>query len=243
MEITSQIANLEDEVKLLKGEIKSVLKEIRAAVLSQDNPFARNTGSLASAPAIPSPGSELPASPAFPTVDERPPAQAPAPVPFPSTHQAPDAQAQVETRGDPSPIYRPDETSQAYGTNEPVRTQSERPNAGEPPDPSDQRPSLLTIASLLAWVEDTLVSLGPRRFRLTLELAYFAELLSPDVRDVLRDLPEFWAEADEPEGPVSVNECLLVLRQLEAILQGERVTRLPRRRARTARSVARAARL
>jgi hypothetical protein len=232
MEITSQIANLEDEVKLLKGEIKSVLKEIRAAVLSQDNPFATNTVSLGSAGAIPPPAGEPPASRALPIVAEPPPAQQPpAPVPFPSTHQAGDAQAQIETRREPPQIFHDDETSRAHGTTEPVRAQSERPNAGEPPDPSDQRPSLLTIASLLAWVEDTLVSLGPRRFRLTLELAYFAELLSPEVRDVLRDLPQLWPEADEPERPISVNECLLVLRQLEAILQGERVTRLPRRRA------------
>jgi hypothetical protein len=233
MEITSQIANLEDEVKLLKGEIKSVLKEIRAAVLSQDNPFATNTMSLGPARAIPAPAAEPPATLVFPIVAEPPPVQqAPAPVPFPSTHQAGDAPAQIETRREPPPIFQGDDTSRAHATNEPVRAQSERSNADEPPDPSDQRPSLLTIASLLAWVEDTLVSLGPRRFRLTLELAYFAELLSPEVRDVLRDLPQFWPEADEPERPVSVNECLLVLRQLEAILQGERVTRLPRRRAR-----------
>ena len=39
MELNQSIANLQDEVKLLKGEIKAVLKDLRAAVLSSDNPF------------------------------------------------------------------------------------------------------------------------------------------------------------------------------------------------------------
>ena len=47
MDLTNQVATLQDEVKLLKGEIKSVLKEIRTAVLSQDNPFSVNSGTSA----------------------------------------------------------------------------------------------------------------------------------------------------------------------------------------------------
>ncbi len=47
MELTNQVATLQDEVKLLKGEIKSILKEIRTAVLSRDNPFAAGMEALA----------------------------------------------------------------------------------------------------------------------------------------------------------------------------------------------------
>lgn len=201
MEITSQIANLEDEIKLLKGEIKSVLKEIRAAVLSQDNPFGMNAMSLTPPGAVSAPAAPAPAQEA--RTQEQP-------LPFPA---APAAEASQIFHEAPAP---------RRAAPEPARPQDE-------PE-EDTRPTLLTIASLLGWVEDTLATLGPRRFRLTLELAYFAELLSPEVRDVLRDLAQLWPDATEPERPLSVNECLLVLRQLEAILQGEQVTRLPRRR-------------
>ena len=214
MEITSQIANLEDEIKLLKGEIKSVLKEIRAAVLSQDNPFGMNAISL-----TPPAASPAPAQPVPPPVLEATPQSSP-PISFPSpTRPEVAAERPQIFHEEPAPRRQAPEAARP------------REDAPDPAD-DDKRPSLLTIASLLGWVEDTLISLGPRRFRLTLELAYFAELLSPEVRDVLRDLPQLWPDATEPERPLSVNECLLVLRQLEAILQGEQVTRLPRRRAR-----------
>ncbi len=215
MEITNQIANLEDEIKLLKGEIKSVLKEIRAAVLSQDNPFSMNAISL-----TPPGASPALAQPVPPPAHEAAAPQGSPPLSFPSPPRP-------EVVAEPPQIFH-EEAAARRTAPEAARPREDAPD----PADDDNRPSLLTIASLLGWVEDTLISLGPRRFRLTLELAYFAELLSPEVRDVLRDLPQLWPDATEPERPLSVNECLLVLRQLEAILQGEQVTRLPRRRAR-----------
>ncbi len=44
MELTEQLGTLQDEVKLLKGEIKAILKELRTAVLSSDNPFTMDAG-------------------------------------------------------------------------------------------------------------------------------------------------------------------------------------------------------
>jgi hypothetical protein len=68
-----------------------------------------------------------------------------------------------------------------------------------------------------------------------LELACFAELLSPDVKSVLCDMSQFAPEQETNERPMNINDCLVVLHQLEAILQGEKVKRLPRRRARRSR--------
>jgi hypothetical protein len=215
MELTQQVAGLQDEVKLLKGEIKAILKEVRAALLNRDNPFA------ADAPPVFRPvarsnedqadetfSAGLAAIEASQTAQEEPPAPQPAapapvaadihqaPVPLPVAHQAPVAQ-------EPLP-------------------------APEPPAP---RWDLLTIASLTAWAEDALATLGPKRFHVVLELACFAELLTPDVRDVLAGLAELMPEQQKrDERPLHVNESLVVLRQLEAILQGEKVTKLPRRR-------------
>jgi hypothetical protein len=206
MEITSQLAGLEDEVKLLKGEIKSVLKEIRAAVLNSDNPFTPSASSRAPVSAAPVPAPEPAPAPAA-----EPP---PAPKPDASEH---------------APAGHPAEPAAPVRPPEPIPLRSEQPPRQ---DPVEGGTDLLTIASLLGWAEDAITSLGTRRFRLMLELAYAAELLSPEVRDVLRDVAELWQSDREPERPAGVNECLLQLRQLEAILNGERVTRIPRRRLR-----------
>jgi hypothetical protein len=111
----------------------------------------------------------------------------------------------------------------------PVPLHREQPADDEP---AELHTSLFTIASLLTWADDAADLLGPRRFRLLLELAYFAELLSPEVRDVLREVAEVWPADHERERPATVNEVLLELRQLEAIVNGDQVARIPRRRRR-----------
>jgi len=40
MELTSKIASLEEEINVLKGEIKTILQEVRAALLARENPFS-----------------------------------------------------------------------------------------------------------------------------------------------------------------------------------------------------------
>jgi hypothetical protein len=58
MEQTDRIAALEEEVSLLKGEIKSILQEVRVALLSRENPFA---GGILEAPASVPPAYAAPA--------------------------------------------------------------------------------------------------------------------------------------------------------------------------------------
>jgi hypothetical protein len=48
-------------------------------------------------------------------------------------------------------------------------------------------------------------------------------------------MSQFAPEQETNERPMNINDCLVVLHQLEAILQGEKVKRLPRRRARRSR--------
>jgi hypothetical protein len=90
--------------------------------------------------------------------------------------------------------------------------------------------SLPALAALAVWAEDALNTLGPRRFNFVLDLATFAELLSSEGREVLSGLIDVDMLSDEEDRPINVNECLVVLRQLEAIVHGEKIVRLPRRR-------------
>jgi len=211
MELTQQIGTLQDDVKLLKGEIKSILKEVRAALLNRDNPFTADAPPVFRAVARTE--ADEPAADGLTAMREELepprdlPQQPPAPAPVPSP-QSPSAPA-VEYAPAPAQLRPAQE-------------------AVEPP-PAPQW-SMLTVASLTAWAEDALAELGPKRFQIVLDLACFAELLSPSVRDVLGKLADLVPPREGEERPLHVNECLVVLRQLEAILQGEKITKLPRRR-------------
>lgn len=108
--------------------------------------------------------------------------------------------------------------------------QDERPEQSETPPQSQPSWSLPSLASLAVWAEDALVTLGPRRFLFVLELATFADLISADAREVLSGLVDADVMSGEDERPLNVNECLVVLRQLDAIVHGEKVVKLPRRR-------------
>ena len=206
MELTQQVATLDDELKLLKGEIKVILKEIRAAVLSNNNPFTMDISAVdAPAPAAPAPSvpdetaatkEEAPPEPAMPELPLAGPVAPTAPIGPPVGPGGPPPAAQEET------------------------------NASK-----GQRWSILTIAGLMAWAEDAVATVGSDRFRTILELATLAELLPEDMRDVLDRLAKLApAGGRDKDKPINVIECVVVLHQLEAILQGETPTRLPLRR-------------
>lgn len=265
MELTNQVATLQDEVKLLKGEIKSILKEIRAAVLSRDNPFASDGPATFSAPApappvaVEAPPAPLPevAAPAAPAIETPPPAptpepqappapEPPAPIPMPAFAGPPPAPVAAppppawRTVGATAPQLAPEEDD--------LRLEEERaplrvikggaPRTAQEPEPASagQPWNIMTIAGLAVWAEDALEALGPRRFQFVLRLATFGELIPEEAREVLTGLSGAAPEAKD-ELPTNVNECLVVLRQLEAIVSGERLSKLPRLRARRHRRV------
>ncbi len=314
MELTNQVATLQDEVKLLKGEIKSILKEIRTAVLSRDNPFAAGMEALASdhggsttsspqadtqdepvTPGVPELTLSTPSAPKFnmPTMPmmgqqhapvapawaaaippQQPapapfmPAAAPAPAPAPAAPAAPapapappPSAPAAEAPGSPpsapaaeapgSPAKVSAEPSERSGPERPDTESVEDEDARKPipirrkvadeledvgpeaaPVPQRQQPSwsLPALAGLAVWAEDALLTLGPRRFHFVLDLATFAELISTEAREVLSGLIDADSLSQEAERPLNVNECLVVLRQLDAIVHGEKIVKLPRRR-------------
>ena len=279
MELTNQVATLQDEVKLLKGEIKSVLKEIRAAVLTRDNPFAADAASsFRSAGPAELPGAGGDANEAGPFHPAPAPVAAPPPVPQP----APPPEAVPQAVPQPAAITQPLPEPPAPPPQSPLVP----PPPIEPPpplprwanpqqavalafeeEPAEGRPQLrivsrreaaelgddvaaaddaalpavawnvTTVAGLAVWAEEALVALGPRRYHFVLELATFAELLPQEARDVLAGLAGEAPEDGWGGRPANVNECLVYLRQLEAIVHGERPTRLPRQRGRRARRI------
>lgn len=272
MELTSQVAVLQDEVKLLKGEIKSILKEIRTAVLSRDNPFSAGLDAMAAGGAAQQPTAQEPiltpvppaqpepiqpiAQPVPQTQPEPTPQPAPVPAPQPSapapawSGPVPEPQAAPEPFWPNSPAPQQAAMTAAAPvppqatTAQPVELDVDVDEAGrEPipirkgqaeasPVPAHEGPSwsLPAIAGLAVWAEDALTALGPRRFQFVLELASFADLLNEDAREVLVGLIDADSLTSHEERPINVNECLVVLRQLEAIVHGEKIVKLPRRK-------------
>ena len=110
---------------------------------------------------------------------------------------------------------------------EAVPLEDGEPGAGKPPAP---KWNLLTIAGLLLWAEDAVATLGARRFQIVLELASAAALLPAETRDVLSRIVDLVTEEKKAEQPMNVIECLVILRQLDSLLHGENVVRLPLKR-------------
>jgi len=207
MEITAQIAALEEEVKLLKGEIKSILEEIRTTVLARDNPFASQGGLPVFQPIERSGAASEPA----PASEEAPPSVTRAPAtasevedPLPHVLRV-EPTAPPETRGGPESAPLP---AMAGGGPEvtplPAMVEAAVPQAW----------SVSTIAGLIAWVDET-----TSRLQMILDLAPFAGLIPPEAEEALLKVVKL-ASSRKDSATVSVNDTLVALRQLEAIFQG-----------------------
>ena len=213
MEITAQIAALEEEIKLLKGEIKSVLEEIRTSVLARDNPFAPQ-GSL----------------PVFQPIERSDAAGEPSPAPE-ETHGGPStAPATASEVEDPLPrVLRVEPTAAPPESRDCPEVAPLPAMAGSGPQVAPlptmaeaavpQAWSVSTIAGLIAWVDETTSRLGTAHLQMILDLAPFAGLIPPEAEEALLKVIKL-ASSRKDSATVSVNDTLVALRQLEAIFQG-----------------------
>jgi hypothetical protein len=212
MEITAQIAALEEEVRLVKGEIKSILEEIRTSVLTRDNPFATQGG-----------------LPIFQPIERSEPSGETAPAPEeadPGVTRAPATASEVE---DPLPhVLRVEPTSppetRAGPESAPLpMAAGRRPEVTPLPTMAEaavpQAWSVSTIAGLIAWVDETTSRLGTTHLQMILDLAPFAGLIPPEAEEALLKVVKL-ASSRKDSATVSVNDTLVALRQLEAIFQG-----------------------
>ena len=214
MEITAQIAALEEEVKLLKGEIKSILEEIRTSVLARDNPFALQGGlpvfqpierSEPTGKPPPEPEEEAPAD-----VVRAPATASEAEDPLPHVLRVEPAAAPPETRDVPEIAPLP----VMAGVSPEV---APLPAIAEVAVP--QAWSVSTIAGLIAWVDETASRLGTTHLQMILDLARFAGLIPQEAEEALLKVIKL-ASSRKDSATVSVNDTLVALRQLEAIFQG-----------------------
>lgn len=221
MEINQKLTALEDEVKVLKSEVKAILKEIRTTLLASDNPFAPDRGGAVFRPV------------------ERPPSPSALEEEFESEGAEPmdeiggaEPMGPVEAPSPPPPSEPAPIPLQQAAAPEPGFRQTGPASTGPPPNGEwAPRWSLMTIAGLAAWAEEATVALGAQRLHIILDLAEFAGLVPEEVKEALLKLTKLGkSKAGEGDGATSINESLVVLRQLEAILHGEDPDELSARR-------------
>jgi len=199
-QLESRVATLEDEGKIIKGEVKQILTEIRSAILVRENPFESD-----SARGMAAPTTQIISTPAAAKVEvvlpqPEPPAPEPAPAFDAEPEYAPPTPVRAE-RGAPEPTM--------------LRPQM----APTLPEPEKPHWSLLTIAGLSAWAEDAMRRLGPLRLEILLDMCEASGHLTKDARAALSRVTEM--ELSEPEQAPSTNDTVVILRQLEALVNDE----------------------
>lgn len=198
-QLESRVATLEDEGKIVKGEVKQILTEIRSAILVRDNPFDGDGGMTRVAP------------PALSIVQPEPQHIAVTPI------------IQVEHRTEAPP---PPATAAATPPREPtpLRPQQDIQPIAAPAPIAPEQPqwSLLTIAGLAAWAEEAMARVGSLRLEILLDLCEAAGHLTPEARIALGRVTEM--DISEPQRSPSNNETVTILRQLDALVNDDEDT-------------------
>jgi hypothetical protein len=217
-QLEGRVATLEDENKIVKGEVKQILTEIRSAILVRDNPFdndgTRKAPQLNIVARSPEPVTkvELVMPPEHHDAPPEPThARVPAPVSAPTLAPADAPASHGPSAAPPQPVVLRSERGQ------PVETVT--------PEPKPQW-SLLTIAALSAWSEEAMRRIGALRLEILLDLCEAAGHISADARQALSRVTDL--DIDEPSVAPGQNETASMLRQLEAVLTDESDTKVQR---------------
>jgi hypothetical protein len=197
-QLESRVATLEDENKIVRGEVKQILTEIRTAILVRDNPFEAESSLASAAPAHMANTTAGPA-PQVQEIHVHTPAG-----PEPSRAEGAQPSAKEER-----PVAQPPPATAP--AREPAMLRSL-----QPPRSEHDAWSLMTIAGLSAWAEEAIARLGSLRFEILLDLCETAGHITPEARKALARVGDM--EIAEPATAPSTNETLVILRQLDALL-------------------------
>lgn len=189
MDSEQRIEVVEEDVKVLKNEIKAVLLDIREHYLNYQNPFAHGGAS-------PGNGSDLP-------LDESPEERVQSiklggDEPPPKVEELGSGEPKAEDLTPTRPANSPDET----------RRQISRDKS---------KVDLITIAGLTQWVDQATVRIGKERVETLVEIGYTMGRLSSGFREVLVRLVRL-SPAKHANGRVTAKDYLAVLVQLESFL-------------------------
>jgi hypothetical protein len=193
MELGSKVTALEEEIAVLKGEIKTILQEVRTAVLARENPFAVDAHQI---PQV----QELPAAPVSTPV----PAQQDSSNVVQLQAAAPEPK-QTEPQSYPPQPTVADEIGAA------------RPTAIAPQ--AKRRWSVGALATLVAWTQETASRMNAGDLDIVLSLARYGGLIDEELEATLTRLSAPLHTPDQEPRRKGVSDYLLALRELSAVIE------------------------
>ena len=208
-DLEPRVRQVEEDVAILKGEIKSVLMEVRTSLLSQSNPFT--TTGLAVPP---------------PTVAPPSPAATPEPAkPEPARSDQPIPVLKEEAKPDDRPLHFDNQNSFA----QPERQLA--PQQQPVPLPVAPRRSweLNTLAMLLAWCQGNMVRLSDKEMTSLLSLARYGGLVDEELAGILLEISSSFDDGQTGRA-ATVSEYLLALHELHSVIKEEEEPATPRLR-------------
>jgi hypothetical protein len=205
MDVTAKVAALEEEVGLLKGEIKTILQEVRTAVLARENPFAAGSFDFAApfAPQGTAKNGPSFAEPAPRVVHLR--------EPEPLAIEGPSIAAPVLAAA-----IAPAAAPHAVVTATPQPMESSNPAVSA-------RWSVQTLAALMAWTQDNAQRFHQQDLGIVLSLSRYGGMMDADLESTLLKLVKALSPQQEARR-ASSSDFLLALRQLDAILTDPEAT-------------------
>jgi hypothetical protein len=205
MELQAKVTALEEELSILKGEIKSILQEVRVAVLARQNPFLDDEFAASPSPRSTA-GSGWPTDEPF--MPDTASTSTPGPIALPAAApmhvinaKAPSQPPQTDAQ--PEPLAAATEALMASGT--------------------------LDLAGLLSWLQETAEQFNASDFRMLIQLAAYGGLIDGGLEQSLVELGESVSVSDARKA--SLPEFALALQKLEAVRAMKSITQTTRRNA------------
>jgi hypothetical protein len=201
MELQARVTALEEELAIVKGEIKAILQEVRVAVLARQNPFIDND--FGDAPSLPASNGGWP--------EDAPQATAPMmTAPTQAPQAAPTPLRVVSVASAPEPAKEP----------EPAPHESKTEGA---------RKTRLDLAALLSWVQETAEQFNADDFKRLVQIGAYGGLIDEGLHASLIELSE--GVSGRTAGKASLADFALALQKLEALGAGKTTRDTNNRRA------------
>ena len=220
-DLEPRVRQVEEDVAILKGEIKSVLMEVRTSLLSQTNPFSNP---VPAAPATPAVQLHV-AEPAY-----QPQAQAPL------VHQEPRQQEprqqqswHQESQHDERALQNDNHNDFLAAISQPERQFASQQQPVPLSVASRRSWELNTLAMLLAWCQGNMVRLSDKEMSSLLSLARYGGLVDEELAGILLNISGSFDEGKIGRA-ATVSEYLLALHELHSVIKEEEEPATPRLR-------------
>jgi hypothetical protein len=212
MELEKRVADMETELKVLKGEIKELLVDIRDLVNRNESPFYNGQRHGVSRLEIKEKGTEIENQ--LPADEENKDLKLSAGVPETGLENNKNKEIAQEPIRNISPDEFPEESMPRQ------KTPAKEMQAIEPEIPA-RKIDTFTLVELMRWVDYAVRTIGHSNLEVLLDLYSLTGPLPEETKFIIRNIANLSVEEPACEDRVSMTDNITVLSQLSAILNPE----------------------